>query len=291
MTRVVHFIILVVLIVGVDHPPLNAQIQQDDRTLYRLAQQYERGGDYRNASRIYERLYNREPGNFLYFDGYRRMLVQLREYDSAIEMTKTRLEQNPRDVNLRSILGGMYYRAEKRDKAFEMWEETLEREPRNMVAYQQITTQMIENRLLDQAIEVYKRGRENIGQPHLFANDLAFLYASTMNYRGATREYMLILEMTPQQLSFIQSRLSMYVLRNDGLEQAIEVAEEIAGRNRDKVQFQRLLAWLYREGKDFERAYQIYKQIDRSQNAQGAELYSFAQTTFREREYEIAARA
>lgn len=291
MIRVVHFIALLVLIGGVTHLTLEAQTQQDDRTLYRMAQQYERGGDYQNASRIYERLYNRDPGNFPYFDGYRRMLMQLREYDKAIAMTAERLEQNPRDVNLRSILGGMYYRAEQREKAFEKWEETLELEPRNMVAYQQVASQMIENRLLDQAIEVYKRGREKVGQPHLFANDLAFLYASTMNYRGATREYMLILEHTPQQLSFIQSRLSMYVLRNDGLDQAIEVAEEMAREKRDKLQFQRLLAWLYREGKDFERAYEIYKQIDRSQNARGAELYSFAQTAYREREYKVAARA
>ncbi len=290
MFRVVHFIIIALLIGCAGHLTLDAQTQQDDRTLFRMAQQYERGGDYRNASRIYERLYDRDPENFSYFDGYRRMLMQLREYDKAISMTEERLERNPRDVNLRSILGGMYYRAEMREKAFKLWEETLEREPRNMVAYQQVATQMIENRLLDQAIEVYKLGREKIGQPHLFANDLAFLYASTMNYRGATREYMLILEHMPQQLSFIQSRMSMYVLRNDGLDQAIEVAEEITGKNRNKLQFQRLLAWLYREGKDFEQAYEIYRHIDRSQNARGAELYSFAQTAYREREYEIAAR-
>ncbi len=291
MPRVVQVIVVLLLFGAGSYLTLESQTRQDDRTLYRMAQQYERSGDYRNASRLYERLYVRDPGNFTYFDGYRRMLMQLREYDKAISMTEERLAEDPRDVNLRSILGGMYYRAEERDKAFEVWEETLERDPRNMVAYQKVATQMIENRLLDQAIEIYKRGRENVGQPHLFANDLAFLYASTMNYRGATREYMLMLEQTPQQLNFIQSRLSMYVLRNEGLPQAIEVLEEKAEQNRDKIQFQRLLAWLYREAKDFDKAYEIYKHIDNSQNARGAELYSFAQTAFREREYEAAARA
>lgn len=291
MYHALHLILIASIFCMSGFLTLSAQTGQDDRTLLRLAQQYERGGDYRNASRIYERLYNRDPGNFAYFDGFRRMLMQLREYDRAFSMTEERLAANPRDSNLRSILGGMYYRVEDRDRAFELWEQTIEREPRNIAVYQQVASQMVENRLLDQAIEVYKRGRESIGQPNLFANDLAFLYASTMNYRGATREYMLILEHTPQQLNFIQSRISMYVLRNDGLDQAIEVAEEMAARDRNKLPFQRLLAWLYREGKQFEQAYEIYKQIDRTQNARGAELYSFAQTAFREREYEIAARA
>ncbi len=291
MYRIVYYILIIMLMGGSVSFQLDSQNQQDDRTLYRMAQQYERAGDYRNASRLYERLYLRDPENTTYFDGYRRMLMQLREYDRAIAMTEERLERNPYDANLLSTLGSMYYQAEEREKAFDIWEETLAIQPRNIVPYQQVASRMIENRLLDQAIEVYKRGRENVGQSHLFANDLAFLYASTMNYRGATREYLLMLEHTPQQLSFIQSRMSMYVLRNDGLEQAIEVVENIAERNRDKLQFQRLLAWLYREGKDFEQAYKIYKQIDRSQNARGAELYSFAQTAFREREYEVAAMA
>ncbi len=291
MPRVVHFIVALILLGAGSNLTLDSQTRQDDHSLYRMAQQYERGGDYRNASRIYERLYLRDPDNFTYFDGYRRMLMQLREYDKAISMTEERLAGDPHDVNLRSILGGMYYRAEEREKAFAVWEETIERDPGNMVAYQKIATQMIENRLLEQAIEVYKQGRENVGQPHLFANDIAFLYASTMNYRGATREYMLMLEHTPQQLNFIQSRLSMYVLRNDGLPQAIEVVGEKVEQNRDKMQFQRLLAWLYREAKEFDKAYEIYKHIDRAQNARGAELYSFARTAFREREYEAAARA
>lgn len=291
MLRVVQFMVMAVLVGGGAHLQLDSQTQQDDRAIYRMAQQYERGGDYRNAARLYERLYLRDPGNATYFDGYRRMLMQLREYDRAIAMTEERLERNPRDATLLSILGGMYYQAEEREKAFDIWEKTLNLEPRNIAPYQQVASRMIENRLLDQAIDIYKRGRQNVGQPHLFANDLAFLYASTMNYRGATREYMMILEHTPQQLSFIQSRMSMYVLRNDGLEQAIEVVENIAEQSRDKLQFQRLLAWLYREGKDYEQAYNIYKHIDRSQNARGAELYSFAQTAFREREYEVAAQA
>jgi tetratricopeptide (TPR) repeat protein len=270
---------------------LYSQTEQDDRAMLRMAQQYERAGDYRNAARLFERLYERQPDHFTYFDGYRRMLMQLREYDEAITVTENRLADNPRDVNLQSLLGSMYYRAEQRERAFEIWERTLETEPRNMVAYQMVASQLMENRLLEQAIDVYKRGREIIGQPYLFANDLAFLYASTMNYRGATNEYLLLLEHTPQQLSFIQSRMSMYVLRNDGLEQAIDVAEQKAHQHADQLHFQRFLAWLYREAKAFDKAYEIYKHIDRSQNARGAELYSFAQTAYREREYEVAAGA
>jgi tetratricopeptide (TPR) repeat protein len=285
-----YFIVQVVLAACI-HIHCTAQTSQNDQTLFRLAQQYERGGDYRGAADVYERLHLRDPDDFTYFDGYRRMLMQLRRFDEAIGITETRYRQNPRDVNLAAILGGMYYQAEEREHAFDIWEGILEQEPRNMVAYQQVATRMIDNRLLDEAIGVYLTGRKRIGQRHLFANDLAFLHAATMNYGDATREYLLLLEQTPQQLSFIQSRMSMYVLRNGGLAEAIEAAEAAAAEHRQRLQFQRLLAWLYREAGDFDDAYEVYRRIDNIENARGAEIFTFAQTAFREREYEAAARA
>jgi cellulose synthase operon protein C len=284
---------IIVLIFSVVLPIalLFGQSLPDERNLLRMAQTYERAGDYRNAVRLFEELHSRDSENFTYFDGYRRSLVQLREYDKAIRITEARLLSNPRDLNLKSILGTMYYRAEEREKAFRIWEETLALEPANMVSYQLVAGQMIENRLLEQAILIYERGRERVGQPYLFANDLAYLHSATMNYRGAALEYLLLLEHMPQQLSFIQSRMSMYILRNEGLEQAIEVTRQKAAEHSDKIQFQRLLAWLYREAKDFASALEIHRTLDRSQNARGAELFSFAQTVFREREYAVSARA
>jgi tetratricopeptide (TPR) repeat protein len=284
-------VIIFLSLVIVSIVSLFGQSHTDERSLLRMAQSYERSGDFRNAARLFEELYNRDPENFAYFDGFRRSLVQLREYDRAIRITESRLLSNPRDLNLRSILGTMYYRADLHEKAFQTWDEALAMEPTNMVSYQLVAGQMIENRLLEQAISVYEHGREKVGQPYLFANDLAYLHSATMNYRGAALEYLLLLEHMPQQLSFIQSRMSMYLLRNEGLGQAIEITKQKAGQNPEKIQFQRLLAWLYREAKDFGNALEIYRALDHSQNARGSELFSFAQTAFREREFTISAQA
>src|SRR3989304_523434 len=66
-----------------------AQQSPDEANKLRLAQSFESSGMYEKAASLYEELYNRNPLNFVFFDGLHKMYVQLKEYEKAIWLVQT----------------------------------------------------------------------------------------------------------------------------------------------------------------------------------------------------------
>lgn len=263
---------------------------QDSATKFRLAQTFEMSGDFERAGALYGELYRKEPGNSIFFDGLQRMLVQLKRYDEAIVLVQTRLGTNPADLNLRSMLAGIYQRGGREQQAREEWDRAIAMNPANVNAYRIIASSMIDHRLLEKAAEVYRRGRTALDDPLLFALELAQLEAVMMDYTGAATELVSWLRKNPAQVAFVQSRLAAFVAKPDGRRAAIAVVEQSL-QEQDDVHLYEILGWLYLEGKEVDRAYAAYRSIDELTHAQGGALLQFAERVLKEKAFEIAARA
>jgi len=263
----------------------------DELNKFRLAQIYVQQGDYESAIKLYEQLYKVNPDNYSYFDGLRNCYLQVKQYDKAIAIVQGKLQKHPSDVNLIAMLGDMYYKAGKETDAYALWEKTIQTDEKNPNIYKLVTNHLIENRLFDKAIELFLRGRKAIGNPDLFVTDLAMVYAITMDFKAATKEYLKLLKQDPNQLSYIQMRLASFTERQEGLKIATEVVKEEAESNEENISFQYLLAWLYFEAKNYEGAYTVYQAIDKIRGGNGLEIFTFAERAFRERAYEAASRA
>ena len=188
------------------------------------------------------------------------------------------------------MLGSVFYRAGREKDADAEWNAALATNPANSGTYRLVAAVMIENRLLDRAAEVYRSGRRGTGDRDLFTLELAQLLASTMNYAGATTEYIHWLAKNPSQLSFVQSRLAQMTGREEARLAATAVIREALGDRGDLALLQ-LLAWLAMEGKKYEEAFDVYRRIDALANAHGNELYQFAERASGEKAYDVAARA
>jgi len=266
--------------------------QVDDMQLkFRLAQSFEQAGDWERATSIYEPLYAADPQNYMLFDGLRRCYVQLKEYDRAMKLVNDRLLLNPQDPVLLSSLGGLYYQKGEKSSADSIWSLAVSTQPGNANLYRLVASQMMEMRLYEEAISIYQKARTVSGQPLLFADEIAVLYGALMQYGNATREYIGILLANPQQLSYVQSRLSGFVFRPEGLEEVLGATSEVATRHSESVPLKTLLAWLYMEKKEFAAAYEEYRAIDRLTRANGQEIFNFAQRASQEQVFSIAARA
>ena len=263
---------------------------QDAATRFRLAQGFEQSGEYERAAQLYQELYRKDPGNIVLLDGLQRMLVQLKRYDEAIALLRDRLAQNPTDLNLRASLAGVYQRGGMEQQAREEWDRAITLDRTNPNHYRVVASSMIEHRLLEKAAEVYRRGRKAVNDPTLFALELAQLEVVMMDYTGASTELIGWLRKNPSQLSFVQSRLASFVAKPDGRQAAVSVVRQ-AIRNEDEVRLHELLGWLYLEGREFDEAFGEYRAIDGLTRAQGSALLQFADRTFKEQAFEIAARA
>ena len=189
------------------------------------------------------------------------------------------------------MLGEAYYRAGNEQKAFVTWEGALAADAKAPQVYRSIANYMRQNRLFERAIDVFIRGRENCADPSLFINDLAILYAIMMNYEQATSEYLTMLYQNPAKLNYVESRLSTYTGKPEGLAAAIAVVQNELKSKHDVLWLWHLLAWLHLEGKQFGHAYTVYRTIDNLSDARGKELFAFADRVFREKAYLISSRA
>ncbi len=262
----------------------------DAETKFRLAQGLERAGDLERAASLYRELYQRDPSSPVLFDALQRVLVQLKQYDDAILLIRSRLAANPSDVVLRATLGSVEYRAGREGDADRDWNSILANDPKNMNVYRMLAGVMIENRLLDRAADVYRRGRAASGDNSLFSMELAQLLVASMDYGGATREYLRWLDRNPAQVGFVQNRMAAFTAKPDGRNAAIEAVQQALHDQEDARRYE-LLGWLYLEGNEFEKAFAVYRTLDKLARRQGGALYDFAERAFRAGAYEVAARA
>lgn len=272
-------------------PDAAAQSQSYQDVRYRLGQSYERSGDLENAAKAYREGLSRDTVNIPLYDALRRVLLLLKQYPEAISLMERWSKRNPKDIGTRAQLGSAHVLNSEEKKGIEIWDKAIAEAQKNENAYRVISSAAMQIRLFDYAISVFKRGRNDLGNENLFTADIARLQASVLNYGEATREYLNLLKADPNQLVYVQSNISTFTDRAEGLNATIGAVENAVSSQPGNVLYRQLLAWLYMEGNMYDRAYEIYKFLDEAKNARGTELYSFSERAARDKSYPIARRA
>lgn len=256
----------------------------------RLAQNYEQAGSFESALKLYEELFARDKSNYVLFDAVRRMYLQLKRYDDAVVLIKNRLALAPNDLPLHLSLASTLYKQGHEKEADEEWKKVIESNPASETVYRMVAQSMMENRLLEKTADVYRRARIACKDPGLFTIDLAQLLATSMDYAGASAEFISWLRHNPTQLAFVQGRMATYTNKDEGRNAAIEAVKNALRKNNDPKLYE-LLGWVYLEGKDYANAFEAYRTLDKETNAQGAQIYAFAERAFKERAFDAAAKA
>ena len=266
-----------------------AQQSAPDEFRIRLAQSYERSGDFEAAVKILVDLLRKNPLNPSVSAELRHDFLQLKKYPEAIDLIQQQLKRTPSDMNLLSELGSIYYLNSEESTAVATWERVIALKPKESIPYYIVGGAMTESHLYDRAIGIYVRGRAAVNDPQIFISELANCYTVAAHYDEATREYLSLLKQNPSQLAYVQFSIATYTNYPDGLVAATKTIEEAAAAAKTDINLQRLLAWIYMEGKHYDRAHDVYKTIDERTAAEGRELFSFAERSLHDRSYEIAA--
>jgi len=253
-----------------------------------LGVNFEQSGEYEKAKQIFEELYKQQPANYQYFDALNRVYLQLKDYNSSIGVIENRLKGNEKDINLYGMLGQTYYIKGEENKAFDIWDQALQKFPDNQNSYRVMANYAIELRAFDKAIEYLNKGKSVSDAPRLFSYDLANIYSLTMRFKDAAREYCEIISSNPKQYQVVESRILSYIKKPNALSQTIDVVKEFEGN--DEIVINYLLARLYMEDGKFDKAFDLYLNIDEKQNDQGQDLYSFANFAYSEKQFDFAAK-
>ncbi|MFZ1519646.1 MAG: tetratricopeptide repeat protein [Ignavibacteriaceae bacterium] len=265
---------------------LYAQQSPLDQNQFMLAQSYEQRGDFAKAVEIIETLCKKDPTNIQYFNKLNSLYLQLKKYDESAALINSRIIITPQDISLYGLLGSTYYTAGDRTKAYQVWDDTAEKFKTNPMTLRIISNYAIEKRDFEKAIEYLNRGKEISKDPFLYSYDLGELYQITMRYREAAGEYCDLIKANPSQYQQIESKILSYSNKPNALDETIEVVEK---HKSDDISFSYLLARLYIEKKNYDEAFDLYKEIDKKQNTKGADLFSFGDFVYRDGEYRTAS--
>ena len=265
---------------------LYAQQSPLDQNQFMLAESYEQRGDFAKAVEIIETLNKKDPTNIQYFNKLNSLYLQLKKYDESAALINSRILITPQDISLYGLLGSTYYTAGDRTKAYQVWDDTAEKFKTNPMTLRIISNYAIEKRDFEKAIEYLNRGKEISKDPFLYSYDLGELYQITMRYREAAGEYCDLIKANPSQYQQIESKILSYSNKPNALDETIEVVEK---HKSDDISFSYLLARLYIEKKNYDEAFDLYKEIDKKQNTRGADLFSFGDFVYRDGEYKTAS--
>ena len=265
---------------------LFAQQSPLDQNQFMLAESYEQKGDFAKAVEIIETLNKKDPANIQYFNKLNSLYLQLKKYDESTALINARIIITPQDISLYGLLGSTYYTAGDRTKAYQVWDDTAEKFKTNPMTLRIISNYAIEKRDFEKAIEYLNRGKEISKDPFLYSYDLGELYQITMRYREAAGEYCDLIKANPSQYQQIESKILSYSNKPNALDETIEVFEK---HKSDDISFSYLLARLYIEKKNYDEAFDLYKEIDKKQNTKGADLFSFGDYVYRDGEYRTAS--
>jgi tetratricopeptide (TPR) repeat protein len=261
--------------------------QQDVGMKLSLAQSYEQAGDFENAAKLYETLYETDPQNMHFISSLYRVYTQLKNYAALIDVLENRIADAPDDISSYGMLGSTYHRMGNEAKANEVWEMPLKNRTEDALTYRLIADYALERRAFEKAIDFYTRGKSIADDKIVFSFDLARLYTLTMQFVKATEEYCFILQSEPKQMTIVETRIFEYISKPGALDATITTVENYADNGNLSLKY--LLARLYIEKKLFDDALDIYIKIDEEQSNAGKDLFIYADLLLKENHFKLAS--
>lgn len=256
----------------------------------RLARLFESSGKLEDAEKIYTELYNVQPKNYQFYNSLYKILIKQKKYEEALRLTQNQIDLNKKNTNLFGDLGSTYFLMGNERKAISIWEDALNIEPDNAFAYKVIANYLIENRLIDKALEVLNKANAVSDDPTIFSYDIANLYSLTMKYEKATEEYCKIILQKPKQLNLVKNRIIGYINSNKAEEPTLKTVENIYNDG-ENITILKLLGELYFRTNNIEKAFDTTEKIEEETVKNGSVLFSFAQKSTRLGVYKISAKA
>jgi len=256
----------------------------------RLAESFERVGEYARAEQLYLELLQMQPFNSAIVQSLNKLYLNQKDYSKSVEFLTSRIKTNPVDITLYGLLGNTYYIQGEYKTAFDSWEDGIQKNPGAANTYKILSNFALESRAFDKAAEFLNRGKEIVNDPKMFAYDLGFIYSTTMKFSKAAEEYCNLLLIEPQQLQVIKSRINQYIESPGAADQTFNVALRFSEENSSPV-FLDLLSFLYVKTGELDLAFEAAVKYDERSAQSGNYLFLFAQEVFRSGYYDLAAKS
>lgn len=254
----------------------------------KLAETYEKNGDYQNAARLWKEMYDIRPERDEFFYGVIRTNKAMNQFKDLIPFIENHLKIK-QSSSLYALYGEILWLTGAFEDASNKWNQAIEKFPDDTQTYIDVAAFQISLRLFERAINTYKKGREKLKNNTIFSDELSQLYTILNNYKEGTEEILKYFEESRNQ-PITQGRINALIGSTESKSYILDVLRK-RYRNSDDPDYRRLFAWYLRLIENYSEAFEQFKQIDKLVNARGYEILNFANNSLRDGQYQIALEA
>lgn len=286
---IVIYLLLIsnVLIVCAQIQPMQQANSEQSKT--QLASMYYRDKQWEKARDLYLELYQANNMSH-YFDYYIECLVNLKEFDQAIQAIRKQLRRAS-NVNLQIALGYVYKEMGNVDKSNDTFTEIIDNlKGASKAVVINVGNTFFNRREFDYAEKAYLKGREEL-PGEMFRNNLASIYAYLRNYEKMMGEYLGLIREDEKQVEYVQARVSSLLrydfdnsLRNTVKRDVIKAMQEYP----NVIAFNRLLIWMFSIEKNYKQALNNAIALDRRTKTEETNIVEFSRSAAQNKMFDIA---
>ncbi|MBN1466048.1 tetratricopeptide repeat protein [candidate division KSB1 bacterium] len=254
-------------------------MSRDEVNLNRMAESFERVGQYQNAADFYIRACLANPKDVAAYLGAKRMLAQMQDYDRFEQLIRT-LEGKRRDVRYRVDLAWITFRRGDESAARKEWKRILQENSHDQQAYALIGQIYIEEQLYEEATRTFQAARETLGDETIFMFELANLYRITNDQEKLAHEYLTYVRAHPQQAAFLSAELQRFCQNQPDVRPLLaEFQQALKAPGPIEWAIHLFLADSYSMIDDYEKALQHYRALETTlQQGKGDKRFSSYQS-------------
>jgi tetratricopeptide (TPR) repeat protein len=253
-----------------------------------LAKQFAANGEQQKALDIYQKLYKQD--NEKYFNDYFNVLLGLKKFDEAINISKKMIHKHPADHQYVILLGNAYSQQGAIEKANALYDELLKNLPADQSEIAMLAAQFYQNSNIDYAIKIFQQGRRVLHSDILFSYELINLYRYKRDKTALTDEYLNFLPSNPAFISQAENALSsVYEGPADYDILKLALLKKIQ-KDPQQTLYIELLTWQYLQQKEFDQALNQALALSRRQNDDGSSIFELCHTLIANEAYDAAIR-
>ncbi len=200
------FVLLIILFACI---PSFLEAQSLDQQL-NIARKLENQGRIQSALELMETLYKNHPENIAVFSRYASVLMKSRHYTKLLSLINEKEERGRIDFDNSILKARVFYRQGRYDQAMQTWNSILRGYPQNRIMYYKVASSMINERLLEEALQVYLEGRKTLNDNDLFSLNIVNVYEALLEFEKATKELLQYLEHNPKRYAVVEAKLHRF---------------------------------------------------------------------------------
>ena len=279
-----YFLVIIFLLMS------NLLVAQDSvQNDFFLAETYFRQGEYKKATQIYKKLYNKSEFNNTFLNRLISCYQQTDDFKTVESLLQKRIKKNASHTYLFVFLGYNYQRQQQQELANTNYQKAINSLNKNTTYGGLIGRLFKEYNLLDNAIFAYEKAMQ--GNPNANYNfQIAQIYGEKGAFKKMFESYIDMVDKNQNYLNLIQRYTSKYITDDSENETNILFRKTLLRKSlsNPKDEWNVLLSWLFAQQKEYKKALIQEKALFQRNASDLNAIFNLGSVAFEHNNYEAA---